>query len=38
MDLTITSNMRYNLTIRADACEGDIMGNESEPETLFVKG
>ena len=37
-DLTVTSNMRYNLTIRADVCGGDVMENESDPETLFVKG
>ena len=37
-DLTVTSNMRYNVTIRADVCGGDVMGNESEPETLFIKG
>ena len=37
-DLTITSNMRYNLTIRADACDNSIMGNESDPETLRLNG
>ena len=35
-NLTVTSNTRYNLTIRADVCGGDVMGNESEPETLFA--
>ena len=35
-DLTVTSNMRYNLTIRADVCGGDVMENESEPDTLFA--
>ena len=37
-DLTVTSNMRYNLTIRADACDSSIMGNESDPETLRLNG
>ena len=37
-DLTITSNMRYNLTIRADACDNSIMGSESDPETLRLNG
>ena len=37
-DLTVTSNMRYNLTIRADACDNSIMGNESDPETLRLNG
>ena len=37
-DLTVTSNMRYNLTIRADACDNSIMGNESDPETLCLNG
>ena len=37
-DLTVTSNMRYNLTIRADACDNSIMGNESDPETLHLNG
>ena len=34
-DLTVTSNMRYNLSIRTGVCGGDVMGNESEPETLL---
>ena len=37
-DLTVTSNMRYNLTIRADACDNSIMGNESDLETLRLNG
>ena len=37
-DLTVTSNMRYNLTIRADACDNSIVGNESDPETLRLNG
>ena len=37
-DLTVTSNMRYNLTVRADACDNSIMGNESDPETLHLNG
>ena len=37
-DLTVTSNMRYNLTIRADACDNSIMGNEIDPGTLRLNG
>ena len=37
-DPTVTSNMRYNLTIRADACDNSIVGNESDPETLRLNG
>ena len=37
-DLTVTSNMRYNLTIRADACDNSILGDESDPETLRLNG
>ena len=37
-DLTVTSNRRYNLTIRADACDNSIMGNESDPKILRLNG
>ena len=37
-DLTVTSNMRYNLTIRANACGTNITGSESDPETLRLNG